>query len=132
PAPGAAADRAGTAAEEAAAGAVRSGAGQGDPGWLARLSGTAPERFFDGAGDGAVVGGAGDAGAVGAATGAVRVTPAAPGGAAMPWMNRRMLCIVLLLLAVVLGANFWVGIIQNTFNDLSSAVGVPQHDFFQY
>ena len=43
-----------------------------------------------------------------------------------------MVCIILLILAAVLGANFWVGIIRNTFNDRSSAVGVPQHDFFQY
>ena len=49
-----------------------------------------------------------------------------------PWPTRRMLCIILLILAAVLGANFWVGIVHNTFNDRSSAVGVPQHDFFQY
>ena len=32
----------------------------------------------------------------------------------------------------MLAANFWVGILRNTYNDLSSAVGVPQHDFYQY
>jgi hypothetical protein len=43
-----------------------------------------------------------------------------------------MVCVVLLLLAAVLGANFWVGIVGNTFDDLASGIGVPQHDFFQY
>jgi hypothetical protein len=60
-------------------------------------------------------------------------TAGAPARAAgLAWPTRRMVCIVLLLAAAVLGANFWVGIIRNTFDDKSSAVGVPQHDFFQY
>jgi hypothetical protein len=48
------------------------------------------------------------------------------------WPSRRTVCLLLLLLAAALAANFWVGILRNTFNDLSSAVGVPQHDFYQY
>jgi hypothetical protein len=45
---------------------------------------------------------------------------------------RKLVCIGLLLLAVVLGANFWVGIVHSTFDDTVSGVGVPQHDFYQY
>jgi hypothetical protein len=57
-------------------------------------------------------------------------SPRAPGAGA--WPSRRTVCLLLLLLAAALAANFWVGILRNTFNDLSSAVGVPQHDFYQY
>ena len=66
------------------------------------------------------------------AAGGASAAPPALAGPQLAWPNRRMLCVILLLLAAVLGANFWVGIIRNTFNDRSSAVGVPQHDFFQY
>jgi hypothetical protein len=74
---------------------------------------------------------AGDEAAVAAEPADARLAGVAP-GPGLAWPNRRMVCIILLILAAVLGANFWVGIIRNTFNDLSSAVGVPQHDFFQY
>ena len=90
-------------------------------GWLARLAGTAASAGPD------AMGGPESSTAAGAAGAADRA-----GAPAMPWMNRRMLCIILLLLAVVLGANFWVGIVRSTFNDLNSGIGVPQHDFFQY
>jgi hypothetical protein len=60
-------------------------------------------------------------------------TPAdSPRPSRLAWPSRRTVCLLLLLLAVTLAANFWVGILRNTFNDLSSAVGVPQHDFYQY
>ncbi|MCX6363078.1 MAG: glycosyltransferase family 87 protein [Actinobacteria bacterium] len=60
-------------------------------------------------------------------------TPAdPPQPSRLAWPTRRTICILLLILAAVLAANFWVGILRNTFNDLSSAVGVPQHDFYQY
>ena len=55
-----------------------------------------------------------------------------PERGARAWPSRRTVCLLLLLVAAALAANFWVGILHNTFNDLSSAVGVPQHDFFQY
>jgi hypothetical protein len=48
------------------------------------------------------------------------------------WTTRRIVCVLLLLLALVLGANFWVSLVGNTFNDTNSGIGVPQHDFFQY
>ena len=119
-------------AEEAAPGAVERPGGDdaGEPAgksespsgatkWLAALAGTAPASRT------------GDKAAV-----APEPADAWPAGTApragSAWPNRRMLCIILLILAAVLGANFWVGIIRNTFNDLSSAVGVPQHDFYQY
>ena len=61
-----------------------------------------------------------------------RRMPAAP-GTGLAWPDAAStVCIVLLLLAVVLGANFWVGIVHSTFDDTASGVGVPQHDFFQY
>ena len=91
-------------------------------GWLARLAGTAALAAPDAPSEPAVASAVDAAGAAGPAG----------GGPALHWMNRRMLCIILLLLAVVLGANFWVGIVHSTFNDLNSGVGVPQHDFFQY
>jgi hypothetical protein len=43
-----------------------------------------------------------------------------------------MLCLLLLLVAAALAADFWVVFVRNSFNDTHSAVGVPQHDFFQY
>jgi len=96
---------------------ARSSAG----GWLAALAGTAPAQTgLEAASVPAE-----------ASSGAAEAGP--PGQTApLQWPTRRMVCIVLLLAAAVLGANFWVGIIHNTFNDLSSAVGVPQHDFYQY
>lgn len=48
------------------------------------------------------------------------------------WISRRTTCLLLLLLAVALAAGFWVDLLHNDFNDRNSAVGVPQHDFFQY
>jgi hypothetical protein len=84
-------------------------------GWLSVLTGTAPAK--DGADGG-----------VGADTGETDARAGAP----LAWPTRRMVCVVLLLAAAALGADFWVGIIHNTFDDDSSAVGVPQHDFFQY
>jgi hypothetical protein len=51
---------------------------------------------------------------------------------ARAWPSRRTVCLLLLILAVALGANFWVDIVRNTFNDTASGVGVPHHDFFQY
>ena len=77
-------------------------------GWLAPLAGTAAPAAPDARTEPAGANAADGAGAAAA--------PAS--GLAMRWMNRRMLCIVLLLLAVVLGANFWVGIVGNTFDDL--------------
>src|SRR5674536_271252 len=60
-------------------------------------------------------------------------TPAdPPQPSRLAWPSRRTVCLLLLILAATLAANFWVGILRNTFNDLSSAVGVPQHDFYQY
>lgn len=60
-------------------------------------------------------------------------TPAnPPQPSRLAWPSRRTVCLLLLILAAALAANFWVGILRNTFNDLSSAVGVPQHDFYQY
>ena len=49
-----------------------------------------------------------------------------------PWPSRRTVCLLLLLLAAALAANFWVGILHNTFDDPAARVGVPQHDFYQY
>jgi hypothetical protein len=49
----------------------------------------------------------------------------------LAWPSGRTICLLLLLFAAALAANSWVGILRNTFNDLSSAVGVPQHDFYQ-
>jgi hypothetical protein len=48
------------------------------------------------------------------------------------WSTRRVVCVLLLLLALVFGANFWVSLVGNAFNDTNSGIGVPQHDFFQY
>jgi hypothetical protein len=64
-------------------------------------------------------------------TAAAKPAPAA-GPAGLAWPTRKMVCVGLLLLAAVLGANFWVGIVHSTFDDTASGVGVPQHDFFQY
>ena len=59
-------------------------------------------------------------------------SPSPPATGPRAWPSRRTVCLLLLLVAAALAANFWVGILRNTFNDLSSAVGVPQHDFYQY
>ena len=48
-----------------------------------------------------------------------------PQSSRLAWPSRRTVCLLLLILAAALAANFWVGILRNTFNDLSSAVGVP-------
>jgi len=68
------------------------------------------------------------------ADGQAETTAAAPAGERLPtaWLTRRTVCLLLLILAVAVGANFWVGIVGSTFNDLASGIGVPQHDFYQY
>ena len=93
--------------------------------WLAALAGTGSATA-----PGEVAAGAPEAAE--AQRGGVAPPKPVPSQAGLGWPNRRMICIILLILAAVLGANFWVGIIHNTFNDASSGLGVPQHDFFQY
>jgi hypothetical protein len=58
-------------------------------------------------------------------------SPTAPGKGG-GWPARRTVCVLLLLVAAALAANFWVDILRGSYNDLNSAVGVPQHDFYQY
>ena len=59
-------------------------------------------------------------------------TPAdPPQPSRLAWPSRRTVCLLLLLLAAALAANFWVGILRNTFDDPSARVGAPQHDFYQ-
>lgn len=51
---------------------------------------------------------------------------------AVPWPGRRTVCVLLLVVAAAVAANFWVQIVRSTYDDLNSGIGVPQHDFFQY
>ena len=109
------------AAEDGPPGAGQTaGSGPAAPSVRSRLAAPAGART----GDGSSTGPGEDAAAEEAAG-----TPSARGVA---WPTRRVVCIVLLLLAAVLGANFWVSLVGNSFNDTNSGIGVPQHDFFQY
>jgi len=51
---------------------------------------------------------------------------------AAAWPTRRTVCILLLFVAAALAFNFWISILASSYNDLSSGIGVPQHDFYQY
>ncbi len=55
-----------------------------------------------------------------------------PEAAAGSWFTRRTLCVLLLLAATALAANFWVEIVWRTFDKPSENYGVPNYDFYQY
>jgi hypothetical protein len=58
--------------------------------------------------------------------------PAAPSAPSGAWPSRRVLALLLVLLAAAVATSYWVEIVGHAFDDVDPIVHVPNYDFFQY